>query len=51
MKTYVFNHQLGTATIRVYNDGTATFNRKRYSSYKSARQALTRYYGFVYLVK
>ena len=51
MKIYIFNHQLGTAVIREYNDGTATFNRKRYSSYKSARQAMTRFYGFVWKVK
>lgn len=51
MKTYTFNHQLGTAIIRVYEDGTATFNRKRYSSYRSARQAMARFYGFVWEVK
>lgn len=51
MKIYTFNHQLGTAVIKVYKDGTATFNRKKYSSYKAARQALTKYYGFVYIVK
>ena len=45
-----FNHQLGQAVIRVYADGTATLNRKRYSSYKSARKALTNTYGFVYRI-
>lgn len=50
MKTIKFAHQLGTTTIRVFCDGTATFHRKRYSSYQSARRALTNYYGFAYRV-
>ena len=51
MKTYTFSHQLGTATIKVNNNGTAVFNRKKYSSYNSARKALTNYYGFSYIIK
>ena len=43
-----FVHQLGMTFILVYNDGTSIFNGKLYSSYKSARRALTRYYGFAY---
>lgn len=51
MKTYTFGHQLGTATIKVNEDGTAVFNRNKYSSYNSARKALTNYYEFSYLIK
>lgn len=43
-----FHHQLGIAIIRIYPDGTATYNRKRYSSYKSARRALTNNVGFAW---
>lgn len=46
MTQKIFHHQLGTAIIRIYPDGTATFNRKRYASYKAARRALTKYVGF-----
>jgi hypothetical protein len=49
MEIRKFNHLLGVATIRIYSDGTATFHRKRYSSYKAARRALTKFYGFAYL--
>ena len=45
-----FRHQLGIAIIRIHKDGTATYNRKRYSSYKSARRALTNYVGFAYRI-
>lgn len=43
-----FHHQLGIAIIRIYPDGTATYNRKRYSSYKAARRALTNNVGFAW---
>ena len=48
MKIKKFIHQLGEVTVRIYSDGTATFNKKRFRSYQSARRALTTYYGFVY---
>jgi len=51
MKSYIFSHQLGSTVIKVNSDGTAIFRRKKYSSYKSARQALTRFYGFAFLVQ
>ena len=43
-----FHHQLGVAIIRIYPDGTAIYNKKRYSSYKSARRALTNHVGFAW---
>lgn len=43
-----FHHQLGIVIIRIYPDGTATYNKKRYSSYKSARRALTNHVGFAW---
>ena len=51
MKNYIFSHQLGATIIKVNADGTAIFRRKKYSSYKTARQALTRFYGFAFLVQ
>ena len=45
-----FRHQLGIAIIRIHKDGTATYNRKRYSSYKSARRALSDHVGFAYCI-
>ena len=43
-----FRYQLGIAIIRIYPDGAATYNKKRYSSYKSARRALTNHVGFAW---
>ena len=51
MKTRIFCHQFSTSFIRVFSDGTATYNRKRYSSYTNARRALTRNVGFAWEVK
>lgn len=51
METRKFQHQLGTAIIRINPDGTAMFRRKEYSSYKNARRALTNYYGFAWEIK
>lgn len=46
-----FKHQLGTAIIRVHDDGSATYNKKRYASYSSARRALTKNVGFAWAIK
>ena len=51
MKNITFSHQLGTTTIHVNDDGTAVFRDKTYSSYKSARRALTKFYGFAYRLR
>ena len=51
MKSYIFSYQLGATVIKVNADGTAIFRRKKYNSYNSARQALTRFYGFAFLVQ
>lgn len=51
MRTRKFQHQLGVAIIRIYSDGTATYRRKRYASYASARQALTRFVGTAWEIK
>lgn len=51
MKNIKFSHQLGTTTIHVNDDGTAVFRDKTYSSYKSARRALTKFYGFAYRLR
>ena len=48
MITRKFIHQLGIATIKIDNDGSATYKHKRYTSYKAARRALTTFCGFSY---
>ena len=48
MKAKLFRTQVGDYKIFLYNDGRASFRRKIYSSYNSARRALTRYAGFAY---
>ena len=51
METRIFRHQLGKSIIRVFDNGSATYNHKRYSSYQSARRALTKRVGYAYEVK